>query len=77
MMAGQQRAIGRLLAAMEARTPLVVPAIAGDDEDAAREQALSMRIAGRLRTTPRFGAAVRATSVGWAWSAPAFAWPSG
>ena len=45
MMAGQQRAIGRLLAAMEARTPLVEPAIAGDDADVAREQTLSMRIA--------------------------------
>jgi len=64
MMVGQQRAIGRLLAAMEARTPLVEPAVSGDVADATREQALSMRIAEQAaRDTGLRAAAAR--YVGW------------
>ncbi|MEO7790927.1 MAG: hypothetical protein ABIX28_15295 [Vicinamibacterales bacterium] len=48
MLRGQQRAIGRLLATMEAQTPLVEPAVPGEDADVAGEEALATRIAAQV-----------------------------
>jgi len=56
MMVAQQRAIGRLLAAIEAETPLVEPAVAGADVDPVPEQALANRIAEQVAHDTRLTA---------------------
>jgi len=48
MRRGQQRAIGRLFTTMEAQTPLVEPAVPGEDVDRSSERALSSHLAERV-----------------------------